>query len=73
MKALVSTPKLLKLIEGGKLDPTTFATHYFALADTEEAYDVFGAAAETYALKVVLEAVPVSNEAVVPEAELVGV
>jgi alcohol dehydrogenase len=57
-----TTPKLLKLIEGGRLDPTVFATHRFALADTEEAYDVFGAAAETHALKVVLEAVPVSHE-----------
>ena len=35
------TPKLLRLIEGGRLDPTLFATHRFALADTEEAYDVF--------------------------------
>ncbi len=42
-----TTPKLLKLIELGKLDPTPFATHRFALEDTEHAYDVFGAAAET--------------------------
>src|SRR5207248_151700 len=51
-----TTPRLLKLIEGGRLDPTPFATHHFALADTEHAYDVFGAAAETHALKVVLQA-----------------
>ena len=51
-----TTPKLLKLIEAGRLDPTPFATHRFALADAEEAYDVFGAAAESHALKVVLEA-----------------
>ena len=42
-----TTPQLLRLIEGGRLDPTVFATHRFPLADTEEAYDVFGAAAET--------------------------
>jgi alcohol dehydrogenase len=57
-------PTLLRLIEGGRLDPTVFATHHFALADTERAYEVFGAAAETHALKVVLEAVPVGHELV---------
>src|SRR5438477_28529 len=56
-----TTPKLLRLIEGGRLDPTLFATHHFALADTEHAYDVFGAAAETHALKVVLQAALVSR------------
>jgi alcohol dehydrogenase len=59
-----STAKLLKLIEGGRLDPTVFATHHFALTDTEEAYDVFATAAETHALKVVLHAVAVGHEAV---------
>ena len=68
-----TTPKLLKLIEGGRLDPTVFATHHFPLAEAEQAYDVFGAAAETHALKVVLEAAPVGHDLVVPEAELVGV
>jgi alcohol dehydrogenase len=57
-----TTPKLLKLIEMGKLDPTPFATHRFALEDAEQAYDVFGAAAESHALKVVLEAAPVGQE-----------
>lgn len=59
-----TTSKLLKLIEGGQLDPTVFATHHFALADTEEAYDIFAAAAETHALKVVLQAVPVGYDPV---------
>ena len=58
-----TTPKLLRLIEGGRLDPTVFATHRFSLDETEEAYDVFGAAAETHALKVVLSAVPVERQA----------
>jgi alcohol dehydrogenase len=57
-----TVPTLLRLIEGGRLDPTVFATHHFALADTERAYDIFGAAAETKALKVVLQAVPVGHE-----------
>ena len=57
-----TVPTLLRLIEGGRLDPTVFATHHFALADTEQAYEVFGAAAETHALKVVLEAAPVGRE-----------
>jgi alcohol dehydrogenase len=50
---------LLKLVEEHKLDTTSFATHRFALGDMEEAYDTFGAAAETHALKVVLTAEPV--------------
>jgi alcohol dehydrogenase len=58
----ITTPKLLRLIESGRLDPTPFATHRFALGDTEEAYDVFGAAAESHALKVVLAATPVGHE-----------
>jgi alcohol dehydrogenase len=58
-----TTPKLLALIAQGRLDPTPFATHRFALEDTMAAYDTFGAAAETNALKVVLAAQPVSLEA----------
>jgi alcohol dehydrogenase len=68
-----TTPKLLKLIEGGRLDPTPFATHHFALAETETAYDVFGAAADTHALKVVLSAVPVTPTLSAAETELVRV
>src|SRR5690242_3978569 len=54
-----TTPQLLKLIQERRLDPTLFATHRFSLADTERAYDTFGAAAETNALKVVLTAAAV--------------
>jgi alcohol dehydrogenase len=60
----VTTPMLLRLIEGGRLDPTPFATHHFDLDDAERAYDVFGNAAETHALKVVLSAQPVAVEPV---------
>jgi alcohol dehydrogenase len=51
----VTTPTLLDLIETGRLDPTLFATHRFPLDEIEDAYDVFAAAADTNALKVVLE------------------
>ena len=44
----------MKLIAGGRLDPTPFATHRFELGDAMEAYDVFADAATTQALKVVL-------------------
>jgi alcohol dehydrogenase len=50
-----TTPRLLELIAEGRLDPTPFATHRFALDDALAAYDTFAAAAETNALKVVLE------------------
>ncbi len=56
-----TTSKLLRLIEGGRLDPTPFATHHLPLADTEAAYDLFADAAESHALKIVLEAVPVRH------------
>jgi alcohol dehydrogenase len=51
-----STPRLLKLIDEGRLDPTPFATHRFELGATEEAYDTFADAGSTNALKVVLTA-----------------
>src|SRR6476659_4419035 len=49
-----TTPRLLQLIEDGRLDATPFATHQFGLDQTLEAYDTFAAAGETDALKVVL-------------------
>jgi alcohol dehydrogenase len=48
-------PQLMKLVSSGRLDPTIFATHRFALEDTMGAYDTFADAASTNALKVVLE------------------
>jgi len=66
-----STPRLLELVTQGKLNALPFATHHFALGDTMGAYDVFGDAAKTKALKVVLTAEPVDAK---PEHEqaLVG-
>ncbi len=51
-----SIPQLMRLIETGRLDPSLFATHRFALGDTMSAYDTFADAANTHALKVVLDA-----------------
>jgi alcohol dehydrogenase len=48
-------PRLMKLVASGRIDPTIFATHHFALDDTMDAYDTFADAATTKALKVVLE------------------
>ena len=53
-----TTERLLKLIAEGRLDPLPFATHRYPLSAAMEAYDIFAAAAETDALKVVLEAEP---------------
>jgi alcohol dehydrogenase len=63
-----TTPKLLRLIAEGRLDATPFATHHFPLDETMSAYDTFADAAETHALKVVLEAVPVKEPAKREEA-----
>lgn len=49
-----STPTLLSLITSHQLDASRFITHHFALNDFMEAYDVFGRASDTGALKVVL-------------------
>ena len=50
-----SIPQLLRLIVSGRLDPSLFATHRFALDDTMAAYDTLADAANSGALKVVLE------------------
>jgi alcohol dehydrogenase len=49
-----TTPMLLKLVAQDKLPAAKFATHHFALDEIIDAYDTFGRAAETGALKVVL-------------------
>jgi len=49
-----STPTLLQLVATGQLNAKRFITHHFALDEFDEAYDVFGRAADTGALKVVL-------------------
>lgn len=51
-----STPTLIRLLAGGQLHTGAFVTQRFALSDMMAAYDIFGRAAETGALKVVLAA-----------------
>jgi alcohol dehydrogenase len=47
-------PTLLKLARDGKMEAEKLGTHHFALGEIEQAYDVFAAAGEHDALKVVL-------------------
>ena len=49
-----STPTLLRLVTSHQVEADRFVTHHFTLDQFEEAYDVFGRAAYTGALKVVL-------------------
>lgn len=49
-----TTPMLLKLVAQGKLTPEQFVTHRFKLDDIMDAYDTFGRAAETKAMKVAI-------------------
>jgi len=51
----VSTPMLLKTVQSRKLDPNQLITHHFKLEQILEAYDTFGAAATTMALKVIID------------------
>jgi alcohol dehydrogenase len=49
-------PTLLKLARDGKMEAEKLGTHHFELGEMEQAYDVFGAAGEHDALKVVIQA-----------------
>lgn len=49
-----STPTLLRMAASGRLPTGQLVTHTFPLERMEEAYEVFSAAADTGALKVVL-------------------
>lgn len=51
-----STPMLLKTVASGKIRPQEFVTHRFRLDEIEEAYRVFGAAAQNKAIKIILNA-----------------
>ena len=51
----VTAPMLLKAIQAKKVDPTRLVTHHFTLANVEEAYETFGQAAKTHALKVIID------------------
>jgi alcohol dehydrogenase len=51
----VSTPMLLKTVQSKRIDPLRLVTHHFKLDQIIEAYDTFGKAASTKALKVIIE------------------
>jgi alcohol dehydrogenase len=52
----VSTPMLLNSLRSHKIDPKLLITHRFRLDHILEAYQTFGHAADTRALKVIIEA-----------------
>jgi alcohol dehydrogenase len=49
-----TVPTLLELVRHGRIEPEKLATHHFKLDEIMQAYDVFAAAGENDALKVVL-------------------
>ena len=51
----VTTPMLLKTVRAGRIDPRRLVTHRFKLDQILDAYETFGRAAETGALKVIIE------------------
>jgi alcohol dehydrogenase len=52
----VSTQTLLDILQSRKIDPKPLITHRFKLDDILDAYETFAHAAETRALKVIIEA-----------------
>ena len=50
-----ATPMLLKTVQSKKIDPKRLITHHFKLEKILDAYDTFGKAATTKALKVIIE------------------
>ena len=52
----VTIPMLLKVVQSGKIDPKLLITHRFKMDQMLEAYDTFGKAASTHALKVIISA-----------------
>jgi alcohol dehydrogenase len=51
----VTTPMLLKTVQSHKIDPKRLITHRFKLEKIMDAYETFGDAAKTNALKVIIE------------------
>lgn len=52
----VSTPMLLNVLRSQKINPKVLVTHRFKLNNILDAYETFGHAANTRALKVIIEA-----------------
>ena len=51
----VSTPMFLRTVRAGKIAPKRLITHHFKLDRILNAYETFGEAARTQALKVIIE------------------
>jgi alcohol dehydrogenase len=51
----VTTPMLLRTVQARKVEPRKLITHRFKLDQILEAYETFGHAADTHALKVIIE------------------
>lgn len=51
----VSTPMLLKTVQSGRIDPKLLITHRFKLDAILDAYETFSQAADTKAIKVIIE------------------
>ena len=51
-----STPMLLNTVQSHKIDPKQLITHHFKFDKILDAYDTFAHAADTHALKVIIEA-----------------
>ncbi len=52
----VSMPMLLRTVQSRRIDAKQLITHRFKLSEILQAYDTFGRAADTKALKVIIEA-----------------
>ena len=50
-----SVPMLLKSVQARRVDAKQLITHHFRLGEILQAYDTFGKAADTKALKVIIE------------------
>ena len=50
-----TTPMLLKSVLANRIDPTRLITHHFPFSQILDAYDTFGRAAATKALKVIID------------------
>ncbi len=51
----VSTPTLMKTVRSGEIDPSNLITHHFKFDQILQAYETFGHAAKTQALKVIID------------------
>lgn len=69
----VTTPMLLKTVQSGKVDPKKLITHRFGLDQILDAYETFSRAANTQALKVIIETSPVVEVAAKGSSEILSV